>query len=72
MSCPPHHWRIEEAITPVSEGSCLKCGESRCFKNGYTQTLPAGGDGLHFLFMDEKKNWAAEWVSEKTKDTWSW
>ena len=28
-----HHWIIQPAVGPVSEGSCQKCGEVREFKN---------------------------------------
>ena len=28
-----HHWVIQTAVGPVSEGSCLKCGEIKEFKN---------------------------------------
>ncbi len=28
-----HHWAIQPAVGPVSEGECQKCGEIRNFKN---------------------------------------
>ena len=28
-----HHWVIQPAVGPVSEGACQKCGEVREFKN---------------------------------------
>lgn len=28
-----HHWLIEEATGPESDGVCLLCGERRIFKN---------------------------------------
>jgi hypothetical protein len=28
-----HHWMIQSAVGPVSEGSCQNCGEVRVFKN---------------------------------------
>ncbi len=28
-----HHWLIDEANGPESEGRCKKCGEVRAFKN---------------------------------------
>lgn len=28
-----HHWIIQPAVGPVSEGSCQKCGEVKEFKN---------------------------------------
>ena len=28
-----HHWIIQPAVGPVSEGSCQNCGEVREFKN---------------------------------------
>jgi len=28
-----HHWIIQCAVGPVSEGSCQNCGEVRVFKN---------------------------------------
>ncbi len=28
-----HHWVIQPALGPVSEGECQKCGEVREFKN---------------------------------------
>lgn len=30
---PVHHWRIEDALTPVSSGVCKHCGAIREFKN---------------------------------------
>lgn len=31
--CPPHHYIIDPATGPRSEGACLHCGESRVFNN---------------------------------------
>jgi hypothetical protein len=28
-----HHWIIQPAVGPISEGTCQKCGEVREFKN---------------------------------------
>ena len=28
-----HHWIIQPAVGPVSEGTCQKCGEVKEFKN---------------------------------------
>ena len=28
-----HHWRIDEAVGPVSPGYCLKCGAKKEFQN---------------------------------------
>jgi len=28
-----HHWIIQPAVGPVSEGACRKCGEVKEFKN---------------------------------------
>jgi hypothetical protein len=28
-----HHWVIQPAVGPVSEGACQKCGEVREFRN---------------------------------------
>ena len=28
-----HHWIIQPAVGPVSEGACQKCGEVKEFKN---------------------------------------
>jgi hypothetical protein len=28
-----HHWMIQSAVGPVSEGSCQNCGEVKVFKN---------------------------------------
>jgi hypothetical protein len=32
LSCC-HHWIIQPAVGPVSEGTCQKCGEVKEFKN---------------------------------------
>jgi hypothetical protein len=32
LSCC-HHWNIQPAVGPVSEGTCQKCGEVKEFKN---------------------------------------
>lgn len=31
--CPPHHWVIEKPDGETSNGTCLKCGEMRPFRN---------------------------------------
>jgi hypothetical protein len=33
-----HHWIIEPAVGPVSEGSCRKCGVHKEFKNYLEET----------------------------------
>ncbi len=33
VGCPPHHFIIDPATGPRSEGKCLHCGESRVFQN---------------------------------------
>ena len=33
-----HHWVIESANGPLSEGICLRCGEKREFKNSSGST----------------------------------
>lgn len=68
-----HHWHIEEAVAPTSEGFCLKCGATDTFKNGYNwDSRPQGGDALHYLFDGEKKDWAGEWVSDRQRENWAW
>ena len=38
-----HHWVIQPATGPVSEGKCQNCGESRGFKN-YVEASTWGAD----------------------------
>ena len=38
-----HHWEIQPATGPVSQGSCKNCGESREFKN-YVEASTWGDD----------------------------
>lgn len=47
LSCPPHHWIIEEPHGPTSLGKCKYCHEVREFNNG-----DAGG-GTYRDFMDD-------------------
>jgi len=37
VGCPPHHWMIDEADGPMSEGRCIKCGNERAFANSHPQ-----------------------------------
>ena len=39
MECT-HHWVIESAHGPLSEGLCQRCGEKREFKNSGDVTSP--------------------------------
>ena len=40
-NCAPHHWQIEPADGPTSEGYCLNCGAVRQFQN-YIVDLDGG------------------------------
>lgn len=33
VGCPPHHFMVDPATGPRSEGQCRHCGESRVFEN---------------------------------------
>lgn len=73
--CPlacTHHWRIEEASGPTSEGYCLNCGETREFNNGWMGGGIQTGDDLHRIFVNSKTDWAGEWISERQRDNWAW
>jgi len=39
-----HHWIIEPANGPVSQGACQVCGEVRGFKN-FIESWESGSDG---------------------------
>lgn len=66
-----HHWRIGEAAGPLADGYCLKCGAEREFKTGWDGSW-AGSDGIHQMLTSDKRNWAAEWLSDRQRDYWTW
>jgi len=39
--CPPHHWVIDRAKAPTSDGTCVKCGATKEFKNSTEQVSGA-------------------------------
>ena len=40
-----HHWLIEEAKGPISEGCCRKCGKVKNFENSVGKTSWSNGIG---------------------------
>ena len=48
--CPPHHWVIETANGPVSNGTCA-CGEDREFQN----SIPIKANGKETTVKESKE-----------------
>jgi len=45
MNCQ-HHWMIQQAEGPVSEGTCCHCGDTREFQNSISDPVkPVKKDG---------------------------
>lgn len=66
-----HHWVIDEANGPESEGRCKKCGESRMYRNSY-EYGPIDGDHLHYIFGKGTMDWRDTYVLESTRENWAW
>ena len=48
FAAPAHCWRIDEALSPVSSGTCKHCGTTREFKNERRPgQLSLASDGDH-------------------------
>tara|TARA_Y100000310_G_scaffold11198_1_gene11779 strand:+ start:245 stop:463 length:219 start_codon:yes stop_codon:yes gene_type:complete len=56
-----HHWKIEVANGPMSNGACTNCGEERSFQNSiFTEA--------HHITLDKERGDAE---NEKTSRSWN-
>ncbi len=62
-----HHWTIQPATGPVSQGVCRLCGEVREFKN-YVEAATWGDSWLSNKATTDDSQNAAKPVSNKTDD----
>lgn len=62
-----HHWTIQPATGPVSQGVCRICGEVREFKN-YVEAATWGDSRLSNKSNSDDSQGTAKPVSNKTED----
>ena len=62
-----HHWAIQPATGPISQGVCRLCGEVREFKN-YVEAATWGDSRLSNKSNTEESKGSVKPVANKTED----